>query len=142
MNAELECEKEILGTRLTQETLARVEDGFSSKLKIDTLLLENSRLTKALARSEGIVNQTGRRNYDEEKARDCREKGALTVQQQWDLVKEVARLDSNGRKFGEVVEMISNAIPWVRNSNSEIELDIEAIPTTTQVELYNFVFKR
>ncbi|KAJ7161174.1 hypothetical protein C8R46DRAFT_1353794 [Mycena filopes] len=144
-HADLAAKNELLETRLTQETLARAQDAFSSKLKIDTLGVEISRLTKALARAEGIGGRAGgQRNFDEERAQDrCREKGALTVQQKMDLVDEVARLDASWKKFQAVIEMIVSAVPELDGmSNQEVDLDINAIPTATQAELYNFVFKR
>ncbi|KAJ7602560.1 hypothetical protein DFH06DRAFT_1258635 [Mycena polygramma] len=124
MNKELEEKQRAAEKRITAETVARAQAGFEYKVKIDTLTAENSRLKLALERE--LI------------AKDGRQESELTFAQKKKLSDRIAKL--RGERLEEIITMIHRAMPQIKDSEEEVEVEIDQLPKRFLTELYNFVF--
>ncbi|KAJ7108047.1 hypothetical protein C8R43DRAFT_1162588 [Mycena crocata] len=138
---------------IAEEKLARAQDDVMSKLKIDTLLVENSRLNKAInqedAFGQAVPQGKGLKrrrtitdaNYTPYVFGDypqLRVVHNLTTEQKQGLAKAIAKLD--GRRLDMVIQMISKVVPEIKDVETAMEIDIDMIPPGVQIKLYEFVF--
>ncbi|KAJ7865564.1 hypothetical protein B0H13DRAFT_1898491 [Mycena leptocephala] len=106
-------ERQALERAFLEETLARAQDGFAFKVKIDTLLVENSRLTTALKRKlEGTIEPQEKTKWKKNNAEDKEDKSkerrpaeqGLTIQQNKDLATKIGKL--KGPRLEKVIRII------------------------------------
>ncbi|TFY72637.1 hypothetical protein EVG20_g379 [Dentipellis fragilis] len=64
---------------------------------------------------------------------------ALTFDQKKDLSDAISRLD--GQKLEKVISIIHEGVPEIRDSQEEIELEIDTLPAAVLMKLYNFVLR-
>ncbi|KAI0762781.1 Bromodomain-containing protein [Fomes fomentarius] len=63
----------------------------------------------------------------------------LTFEQKKDLSDTISKLD--GAKLERVIQIIHEGVPEIRESNEEIELEIDQLPAAVLTKLYNFVIR-
>ncbi|THH16771.1 hypothetical protein EW146_g3936 [Bondarzewia mesenterica] len=63
----------------------------------------------------------------------------LTFEQKKDLSEAIAHLD--GSKLERVIAIIHEGVPEIRDSQEEIELEIDLLPSAVLTKLYNFVLR-
>lgn len=64
---------------------------------------------------------------------------SLSFEQKKDLSDTIATLE--GQKLERVIQIIHEGVPEIRDSTEEIELDIDSLPQTVLMKLYNFVLR-
>ncbi|KAF8641126.1 hypothetical protein AX17_000768 [Amanita inopinata Kibby_2008] len=63
----------------------------------------------------------------------------LTFEQKKDLSEAIGKLD--GSKLEKVINIIHEGVPEIKDSNEEIELEIDSLPASVLTKLYNFVIR-
>jgi hypothetical protein len=117
-------ERQALERAFLEETLARAQDGFAFKVKIDTLLVENSRLTTALKRKlEGTIEPQEKTKWKKNNAEDKEDKSkerrpaeqGLTIQQNKDLATKIGKL--KGPRLEKVIRIIHEGVPDIKDAS-------------------------
>ncbi|PFH50751.1 hypothetical protein AMATHDRAFT_47670 [Amanita thiersii Skay4041] len=67
------------------------------------------------------------------------EDDVLTFEQKKDLSEAIGKLD--GSKLEKVINIIHEGVPEIKDSNEEIELEIDLLPASVLTKLYNFVIR-
>ncbi|KAJ7108055.1 hypothetical protein C8R43DRAFT_1162622 [Mycena crocata] len=114
---------------IAEEKLARAQDDVMSKLKIDTLMVENSRLNKA-------INQEDAFGQAVPQGKGLKRRRTITDTNYTPY--SIAKLD--GHRLDMVIQMISKVVPEIKEVETAVEIDIDVIPLGVQIKLYEFVF--
>ncbi|KAJ6483093.1 hypothetical protein C8R45DRAFT_1075450 [Mycena sanguinolenta] len=104
---ELKEEVRVQKKRVLEETLARAQDGFTFKVKIDALFVEISRLTSLVERNMGRKAPA-----PPQKQTKFQLEQELTYEQKKDLACEIPQL--SGSKLEKVIEIIGRVYPVVQ----------------------------
>ncbi|EIM92793.1 Bromodomain-containing protein [Stereum hirsutum FP-91666 SS1] len=81
----------------------------------------------------------GKKNAAAAASQPVAEDDTLTFEQKKDLSDAITRID--GQKLERVIQIIHEGVPEIRDSQEEIELEIDLLPASVLTKLYNFVLR-
>jgi len=92
-----------------------------------------------VASSSKSTNKTSKSSSKKKSKKPVAEDDVLTFEQKKDLSEAIGKLD--GSKLEKVINIIHEGVPEIKDSNEEIELEIDSLPASVLTKLYNFVIR-
>lgn len=91
------------------------------------------------ASSSKSSNKTSKTSSKKKAKKPVTEDDVLTFEQKKDLSEAIGKLD--GARLEKVINIIHEGVPEIKDSNEEIELEIDLLPASVLTKLYNFVIR-